>query len=140
MDCRLDEVRRAEDVGIDRDSLRREGGLKFPRGPASIPRVTSRVFAPNCESTIKITPGSPLMEAALMRGSAPSTTRATSPNVTLAPFRMHDDGLCDLRQAVRDCPSFCSTIRWLGVSIKPAPRIPVDCRAAAMMSSAVRLY
>ena len=43
-------------------------------------------------------------------------------------------------EVVTDCPSVCNTIRWLGVSTNPAPRTPVDWRAAAITSSTLTPY
>jgi hypothetical protein len=55
--------------------------------PASTPRVTSRVLAPGCFSTISISPMPSLITASPIGGGEPSTISATSPIRSVAPPR-----------------------------------------------------
>ena len=64
---------------------------------SSTPRVTVSVFAPSCFSTISIRPGPLLMTASPMGAGKPSTTVATSPMRSTAPFR--DDTTIDFEVA-----------------------------------------
>jgi len=99
----------------------------------SSPSVTSSVLAPYWLETISTTPGSPSIAASPTFGSGPSWTRATSFIRTVTPLWCASI-TSPSSAAVSDCPSAWSTMRCVSFSTKPAPRNPVEARAAARTS------
>ena len=113
-------------------------------------RVTSRVLACGCFSTIKSSPGPSLMTASPINGNVPSFTTAMSPRVIVVPCRRATDTRAR-SSGVRTGSVCCTWSRWFGVSTKPplpitAPfenrRIPESTASAVVVItwSRVRSY
>ena len=130
-------ARATNSAGRKRSSRRTMPSLASPgrssASAASTPAAASTLLAPYCAPIIIRTPGLPSTRAALIAGSGPSTTSATSPSTTLAPPSLIRT-VRATAAGVTDCPSVCRVMRWLTVSMKPAPRTPVALRPAASTS------
>ena len=104
---------------------------------ASTCRVTSRVLAPGCFSTMSSRPGPSFITASPMGAGKPSTTCATSPSFKLTPLRKVT-GIW-AKSAADWMAEDCDTARrWLGESMKPPPASAVASAAAFSTSARVR--
>ncbi len=104
---------------------------------ASRALVTSIVLAPYWLDMVISTPQRPMITVSPNFGSAPSTTRATSLSRTLKPL-VWATTTSPRISGVSAWPSVWSVMRWLRVSMKPAPITPVETRAAASTSDSAR--
>ncbi len=112
-------------------------GRKFA-STRSMPSVTSMVLAPSWPDTSNTTPGLPMMVAPPIGGSGALRTSATSFSRTLEPLALVTTVRAMSAGSI-DWPSDWKTMRWLAVSMKPAPVMAVALRAAASTSSIDRL-
>ena len=96
------------------------------------------VLAPSWPETSSTTPGLPCTAAPPIGGSGALTTSATSLSSTLDPPELATT-VCAMSAGSIDWPSDWNTMRWLSVSMNPAPVTAVALRAAASTSCSDRL-